>query len=319
MLSIYSYLKFYNTHMNEISSSQDKYSHIGKDSLAAWMLAMRLYSIPLSVMPVIAATALAYKLDSFNLIPALLCIVFATLMHIVVNLSNDYYDFKKGADAPDRDGFARLVSGGLLDAGKVLRVTAGICTLACAIGMLLVFYGGWWLIPVGLLCVVGAYGYTAGPYPLAYHALGDVTVFIFFGLIVSLFSFYVQALEFHYAAWILGILFGLTVVNILTVNNIRDVEEDRKVNKITTVVLFGTKFGKYFYLINGLVASLLCLVYLRERWYFAAILPQIFLILHLRTWRRLSILTGSDLDGVLKETVRNVALLGGLVTVGLLV
>ncbi|MDR2338321.1 MAG: 1,4-dihydroxy-2-naphthoate octaprenyltransferase [Deltaproteobacteria bacterium] len=291
---------------------------IEKNSFKAWLLAMRLHTIPLSLVPVITVSALAYKLDSFNLIPALVCLTFAGLMQIVVNLSNDYYDFINGADTPDRVGFTRLVANGLLEGKKVLFVTAIFCAIACLLGLTLIFYSSWWLIFVGLFCVIGAYGYTAGPYPFAYHALGDLVVFIFFGLVSTAFSFYVQALEFHWTLWILGIAFGLTIVNILVVNNVRDVEADRKVNKITSVVLFGTKFGEYFYLVNGLIAGLICLLFLKAGWLGGAFLPQLFLIFHFRIWRKLCTQTGSSLDNILKQTVLNVMLLGGLIVIGLL-
>ena len=301
---------------------------MGKNSLMVWVVAMRLYSIPLSTIPVIAASVLAYKLCCFDPIPALLCLAFAALMHIVANLSNDYYDFLKGADDPTHLGFAYLVSNGLLDIKRVFVVTAGVCVLACASGLLLLQYADWWLIFVGLFCVIVAYGYTAGRYALAYHALGDLAAFVFFGLVATVFSFYVQVSEFHYTVWILGAVFGFVVVNILVVNNVRDVEKDRSVNKTTTIVLFGTRFGERFYLLNGLTASLLCLCFLYEGWIAAAILPQVYLLFHLRVWYRLkrainpanvrSTSLRCSFDDVLRATVRNVVLLGVLIIAGLL-
>lgn len=119
------------------------------------------------------------------------------------------------------------------------------------------FFAGWQLIPIGVIIALFALAYTAGPYPLAYHGLGDVTVFLFFGLVAVNMTYYVQALQFDADVFLLSIAMGLLSINILLVNNYRDMEEDAAANKRTTVVLFGRRFALWWYFVNGVVAVLL--------------------------------------------------------------
>jgi 1,4-dihydroxy-2-naphthoate octaprenyltransferase len=292
---------------------------IEKNSLKAWILASRPKTLAAGSVPVIVATALAAHDGMLNIIPAILCLFFALLAQVASNFSNDYFDFKKKTDNEDRLGPARAVSSGWIDPGMMLIGIFVTITVACLFGMGLLWYGGWEMIIVGIVCVVSLLAYTAGPWPLAYNGLGDVFVLVFFGFVAVIFSYYVQTHLITPQAFICGGAVGLAAVNILILNNYRDRETDKKSNKKTTIVIFGEKFGRRLYLINGFISCLLCMYFIIEESYFAAFLPLLYLIPHILTWKKMvAIDKGKALNPLLGETSRNLLILGVLVSAGLL-
>lgn len=190
--------------------------------------------------------------------------------------------------------------------------------LACLIGCTLLFFAGWELIIVGILCVLFAFLYTTGPYPLSYNGWGDVLVIIFFGFVPVGGTYYVQALTWTPDVTIASLVCGLLIDTLLVVNNYRDREADARSGKRTVIVRFGEKFGRYFYLSLGIAASLLCLYFLFEGHIYAALLPQLYLIPHVLTWRRMvKIHSGKKLNSILGETSRNMLLMGILLSIGM--
>jgi len=154
---------------------------------------------------------------------------------------------------------------------------------------------------------------------LAYHGLGDLFVLVFFGFVAVVFSFYVQTQTFPLLAFVAGAVVGLAAVNILIINNFRDRDTDKKSNKNTTIVIFGESFGKWGYLINGVIACLLCLLFLHET-IWAAILPFLYLIPHYKTWKiMVAINKGKELNVLIGKTSRNMLILGLLLSIGLLI
>lgn len=160
------------------------------NSLSAWILAVRPYSLGNSVILVLIGSALAWTDYGFHWLPAVLCLAFALLMQCTANLVNDLWDFLKGADQPDRLGPDRAFAKGYITLRAMKAGIAGFTLAACAAGVALLVwalhagvlrYGGWELVAAGAACIVFAWFYTAGPYPLAYHGLGDVAVILFFG------------------------------------------------------------------------------------------------------------------------------------------
>ncbi|GHT76203.1 1,4-dihydroxy-2-naphthoate octaprenyltransferase [Bacteroidia bacterium] len=264
------------------------------------------------------ACALAYHDDVFSWKPALICLVFALLMQIISNLANDYFDYRKGSDNDERLGPKRAVAEGWISPQTMLSVTLGLCVLAGITGLLLVFYGGWQLIIAGFFIVLFALAYSGGPYPLAYHGWGDVCVLLFFGIVPVGFTYYVQALRWTTPATICGISVGLVIINILVANNYRDRFSDKRAGKKTTIVLFGEKFGSYFYLFNGIVTVLLCQYFWLEKAVWAALLPVLFLFPHVCTWREMVVINqGERLISLLEKTARNVLIFGILFAIGL--
>jgi len=292
---------------------------IKKHSPRAWFLATRPKTLSASATPVIIACALAYHDKSFQWKPALICLLFALTAQIISNFANDYFDYKKGIDNEERLGPKRAVAQGWIAPKMMLGTTLVLLMLDLALGLLLLHYGGWKLIFIGLCVAVFAFAYSGGPYPLAYHGLGDICVFVFFGIIPVGFTYYVQTLHWSLSAVICGISVGLIIINILVANNYRDRFSDAKANKKTSVVLFGEKFGNRFYLFNGVAAVAGCQYFWFENASLAALLPIIFLIFHIRTWKEMvTINQGKALIGTLEKTARNVLIFGGTLSVGLL-
>ena len=195
-----------------------------------WISAARPRTLPASASPVIAASAYAFYAGTFRWVPAVLCLLFALLAQVASNMANDYFDYVKGSDKAGRVGPRRAVASGDITPRSMLMGTFCVLGVACAVGLGLVFFAGWQLIPIGVIIAVFALAYTAGPYPLAYHGLGDVTVFLFFGLVAVNMTYYVQALQFDADVFLLSIAMGLLSINILLVNNYRDMEEDAAAN-----------------------------------------------------------------------------------------
>ncbi|MDE5880748.1 MAG: 1,4-dihydroxy-2-naphthoate octaprenyltransferase [Muribaculaceae bacterium] len=219
---------------------------------------MRLRTLPVSVAGVAAGTGCAIFHHGFSLIPMLICLLFAVVAQIASNFANEYYDFKNGLDRKGREGFRRGVTEGDISPQKMKRATFTLLILDALLGCSLIYYGGWWLIAVGVAVVLFALGYSTGPYPLSHHGLGDVAVVIFFGFVPVIFTEYVQTGIWHLNSVTIcsSLAVGLMAANVLIVNNYRDRDDDAAVGKRTTVVIFGRRAMASVYLLNGLLAVL---------------------------------------------------------------
>lgn len=285
-----------------------------KRTIKIWIECARLRTLPVSVAGVIMASGIAVLYHRFEWLPALLCFAFAVLAQVVSNFANEYYDFRRGTDKKGRVGPRRGVTEGDITPGLLLRVTIGTLAVACAVGCGLIPFGGWWLIPVGILIAVFAFAYSAGPYPLSYHGLGDVAVLVFFGLVPVNLTFYLQAGYFAPLAILASVTIGLMGVNVLLVNNYRDVDDDREAHKRTTVVIFGRKVASAAYLINGYVGiSLLAPLWFAAPLWVLAV-PALYLVLHTVTWHRLTHSDGAALNPLLGATARNMLIFAVLLT-----
>ncbi len=221
---------------------------------AQWIHATRPKTLPAAVVPVALGSACAAAAGGFRPIPALVALVFALLVHITCNLANDLFDFQKGADTGERRGPARATASGWVTASEMKRAVIVVALLAFLTGLGLLPFGGPPLLIVGLASIIAALAYTAGPFPLAYHGLGDVFVIGFFGFVAVPFTAYVQCGAFPAAVWPAALGCGLMANAILIVNNARDIETDAKVGKRTTAVMFGRGFARAQYLLTILVA-----------------------------------------------------------------
>ena len=285
-----------------------------KRTIKIWIECARLRTLPVSVAGVIMASGIAVLYHRFEWLPALLCFAFAVLAQVVSNFANEYYDFRRGTDKKGRVGPRRGVTEGDITPGLLLRVTIGTLAVACAVGCSLIPFGGWWLIPVGILIAVFAFAYSAGPYPLSYHGLGDVAVLVFFGLVPVNLTFYLQAGYFAPLTILASVTIGLMGVNVLLVNNYRDVDDDREAHKRTTVVIFGRKVASAAYLINGYVGiSLLAPLWFAAPLWVLAV-PALYLVLHTVTWNRLTHSDGAALNPLLGATARNMLIFAVLLT-----
>jgi 1,4-dihydroxy-2-naphthoate polyprenyltransferase len=219
-----------------------------RPTLKAWLMAVRPKTLTAALVPVAVGTGLAFGAGVGRWLPALAALVGALLIQIGTNLTNDYYDFKKGADTAERLGPVRVTQSGLIAPGTVLAAALACFGLAILSGTYLVWVGGWPIVAIGLTSVLCGYAYTGGPFPLAYHGLGDVFVFVFFGLVAVAGTYYVQALTVSPAAWWAAVPVGSLGTALLVVNNLRDAHTDAKAGKRTLIVRLGTGAGKAEYL-----------------------------------------------------------------------
>ena len=272
-----------------------------------WIEAMRLRTLPVSLAGVVMAWGFNFINHNFNLTPAILCLLFALLAQISSNFANEYYDFKSGLDRKGRDGHRRGVTEGDITPRAMKMATYGTLALACAVGCSLIYYGGWWLLPMGIVIALGAMAYSAGPYPLSRHGLGEVAVLFFFGIIPVTLTYYVQSLEWNIQVLFASISVGLMGANVLIVNNYRDHDDDKNVGKRTLAVIFGRKVVANLYLFNGFIAVALMagMWSLMPVWSWA--IPVLYLIAHTAIWIQLNVRTGSYLNPLLGMTAMAMA------------
>ena len=221
-----------------------------------WLEATRPKTLPAAIAPVLVGTALAWRAGTAQAGAAAVCLGFALLIQVGTNFANDYYDFLKGADTAERVGPRRAVASGLIAPGRMRAAMLGVFAAAFGLGLTLLAQGGWPLLVIGVASIVCGVAYTGGPYPLAYLGLGDVFVFIFFGLVAVGATLFVQSGELTCAALVAGAALGALATNILVANNYRDVETDAKAGKRTLLVRWGRAYGRSQFAAAHLLASL---------------------------------------------------------------
>jgi len=230
---------------------------MSKSQLQTWFMAFRPKTLTAAISPVLIGTAMAYGDGVHHFPSALLCLLAALSIQIGTNLANDYYDFKKGADTKERIGPTRATQAGLIKPSAMRWAFIIAFTISALICAYLIRRGGAPIAIIGVLSILSGIFYTAGPKPLGYIGLGDLFVLIFFGPVAVAGTYYVQSFEMNFAIILAGFAPGLISVAILTVNNYRDIESDRKVGKRTLAVRFGKTFAQLEYLITILAAALL--------------------------------------------------------------
>lgn len=227
---------------------------------AQWVEGARLRTLPMAMAPVIAGSAAAAGLGAFHPVRGLLALLVALLLQVGVNYANDYSDGIRGTDDA-RVGPLRLVGSGAASPAAVKRAAFGCFGASMVAGLLLVvFSGAWWLLLLGAASVVAAWYYTGGSRPYGYHGLGEVFVFVFFGLVATLGTTYTQALTLSVPAVVAAIATGLIATALLMANNIRDIPTDREVGKNTLAVRLGDRAARWTYVGMLAVALLLVLV-----------------------------------------------------------
>lgn len=213
--------------------------------VGVWLEATRPKTLPAAVAPVLVGGALAWRSGNFKPGALAACLGFALLVQIGTNFANDYYDARKGADTAERVGPRRAVASGLVSPATMRAAMWAVFAAAFCLGLTLLAYGGWPLLLVGVASILCGVAYTGGPYPLAYHGLGDVFVFFFFGLVAVSATEFVQSGALSAAALIGGAGVGALATNILVANNYRDVETDAKAGKRTLLVRWGRRYGRW--------------------------------------------------------------------------
>jgi 1,4-dihydroxy-2-naphthoate octaprenyltransferase len=236
----------------------------------AWLIAARPQTLPAGAAPVLIGIGLAVADGVFAPLPAFAALVGALLIQVGTNFANDYYDAKHGADTDEREGFTRVTAGGLIQPGQVRVAMIATYALAVAVGIYLVYVGGVAIVVVGLSSILAGLLYTGGPYPYGYYGLGDLFVFVYFGLVAVTGTYYVQAVTalgvdplavgvtgeaITGGALLAGCGAGALATTILVVNNIRDMETDRAAGKRTLAVMLSYRLSRVEY------CSLIALAY----------------------------------------------------------
>jgi len=242
----------------------------------AWLMAARPHTLPAAVSPVLVGSGLAFHDGVFDPVVALAALLGAALIQIGTNFANDYYDAQKGADTDDREGFTRVTQSGLIEPRTVWTATYATFALAILVGVYLVWIGGLPIVVVGLSSVAAGLLYTGGPYPYGYRGLGDLFVFVFFGVVAVTGTYYVQAAStvagvplwlppgtITFDALVASLPMAGLITNIIVVNNVRDMETDRKAGKRTLAVYLGYRGSRVQFV------TLLLLAYAVPLWFLA--------------------------------------------------
>jgi 1,4-dihydroxy-2-naphthoate octaprenyltransferase len=215
--------------------------------LRLWLLAARPRTLPAAVAPVLVGTALAGSEDVFRALPFVAALIGSIFIQIGTNLSNDYSDARRGADTEDRLGPVRVTAGGLMPPRRVLIGTYVAFGVAVAAGLYLAAVAGWQLLLVGVASILAGVLYTGGPRPYGYEGLGEFFVFFFFGVVAVVGSYFVQTEDLRWEAFALGVPVGLLAAAILVVNNVRDVDTDRRAGKRTLAVKLGRERARLLF------------------------------------------------------------------------
>jgi 1,4-dihydroxy-2-naphthoate octaprenyltransferase len=224
--------------------------------LRLWLLAARPRTLPAAIAPVLVGTALAGAEGTFRALPFIAALVGSVFIQIGTNLSNDYSDARRGADTEDRLGPVRVTAGGLMPPRRVLVGTYVAFGVAVAAGLYLAAASGWELLVVGAASILAGVLYTGGPRPYGYEGLGELFVFAFFGLVAVAGSYFVQTTELRWEAVALGVPVGLLAAAILVVNNVRDIDTDRRAGKRTLAVKLGRERARTLFVAMVAVAFL---------------------------------------------------------------
>ena len=252
-----------------------------QNKVKAWITATRLHTLPVSVAGVLAAMALSCLSPHCRFVPGVLCLLFAILCQIASNFANEYFDFKDGLDRPGRDGHRRGVTEGDITPRAMLVATIAVLVIACIVGLLLIRWGGYWLIAIGVTVVIGALAYSTGPYPLSRHGLGELAVVIFFGVVpINTTYFLMTSCMPDVNVVATSVAVGLMGANVLIVNNYRDIDDDRAVGKRTLAVIFGHTAIESVYLFSGFIAVALMLPLWASLPLAAWAIPVVYLAIH---------------------------------------
>jgi len=271
--------------------------------LQLWLMAVRPKTLPAAVGPVAVGTAAAYIVGKCVVFPALGCLVGALLLQIAVNLANDYFDFKNEIDSDERLGPVRVTQSGLISPSAVKNGMIVSLFLATLVFGYLAFIGGMPIVFIGLFSVLAALAYSGGPYPLASHGLGEIFVFIFFGPVAVVGTYFVQAGQLNWLAIVVSLPTGLLITAIMVVNNLRDIETDKKAGKNTLAVILGRKKTILEYRV--LVGLSYCIppgIYFGTDFGMAILLPLATGSLGWSLGKKVGLLTGKNFNNLLAAT-----------------
>jgi 1,4-dihydroxy-2-naphthoate octaprenyltransferase len=295
----------------------DNKTDIGK--INSWIIASRPRTLPAAIVPVLVGSAAAAYDHRFILLLALIALACSLLIQIGTNFTNDLYDYLKGADNEKRKGPLRVMVNGLITVNEMKIGIIIVFLSAFILGLYLVYMGGFFVLVIGVASILAGIAYTAGPYPLAYNGLGDLFVFMFFGIVGTVGTYYVQAHTLSYLPFLCSIPVGALITNILVVNNYRDIDEDRAANKFTLAVKFGREFTRYQFIFLIFLSFLMPLIlffgFEFNVWIF---LPYLSFPIASKLIIMLYSYNGKELNKTLELTARLSAIFGLLFSAGIL-
>jgi 1,4-dihydroxy-2-naphthoate octaprenyltransferase len=233
----------------------------GTSAVRIWVMAARVRTLPAAIAPVLVGTSLALGANDFHPLAFVAALLGAVFIQVGTNLSNDYSDARRGADTDDRLGPVRVTAGGLVPPGQVLRATYVTFGLAVLCGVYLIAIAGWELLAVGAASILAGVLYTGGPRPYGYEGLGELFVFLFFGIVAVTGSYFVQVQQLPWQAFACAAPVGLLASAILVVNNVRDIDTDRRAGKRTLAVRLGRERTRALYaamLVCAFIATPVC-------------------------------------------------------------
>jgi 1,4-dihydroxy-2-naphthoate octaprenyltransferase len=287
--------------------------------LQAWVMAARPKTLTAALVPIMAATALVFAIGfSVQWWISLLALAASLLIQVGTNFVNDALDFKKGADTHERLGPLRVTAQGIFSYRQVMLAAVGCFILAVVCGVPLVIYGGSPILIVGLVSVFFGYGYTAGPFPLAYLGLGDLFVILFFGLIAVGGLVFLQMGALPVEALVLGLQIGFHCTVLIAINNLRDINQDIMVNKKTLPVRFGKTFARWEIALLSFLPFMINIYWLVKGYWWAAGLPLLALPLAFKlTYSVFKTEPSSQYNRFLTQGAGLHLLFGALISVGL--
>lgn len=285
-----------------------------------WILASRPKTLPAAVVPVMVGSALAIQQGKFYPIYSTIALLCSLFIQIGTNFTNDLYDHLKGADTEKRKGPIRVLSAGLISAKEMKSAIILVFGLTFILGLYLVYVTDWKILAIGIFSIIAGLAYTAGPYPLAYHGLGDLFVFLFFGIIGTMGTFYLHHLKFTTVSFLVSLPVGALITNILIVNNYRDIEEDKQAGKNTLAVILGRDFSRYeyifFLLLSFFVPSVL---YFEFKFNETIFLPYLTLPMAIILVKMIFNYQGQQLNKTLEFSAKYSALYGLLFSAGMII
>lgn len=286
----------------------------------AWFLASRPKTLPAAVVPVLMGTSIAIHDSTFQPLAAIIALICAMLIQVGTNFVNDLYDYLSGKDTDKRTGPQRALASGLISVQEMKFGIVLTFMLTFLLGLYLVYQAGLIVLLIGILSIIAGIAYTAGPYPLAYNGLGDIFVFIFFGFVGTVGSYFVQAGEVSVLAFWASVPVGALITNILVVNNYRDIEEDEGSGKFTLAVKFGRKFTRLQYVMFSILSfAVPFVVYFTYKQSYYLFLPLLSLPLSIKLIKMIYTLNGTELNKTLELTAKLSLLYGVLFAVGILI
>lgn len=287
--------------------------------LQSWIMASRPRTLLAAVVPVMVGSALAYYHGTFYPVYSLVALLCSVLIQIGTNFTNDLYDHLKGSDTKERKGPQRVLASGLISVKEMQLGIFLVFGFSFLLGLYLVFSVDLIILWIGILSIIFGLAYTAGPFPLAYNGLGDLFVFIFFGVVGTVGTYYLHLKEFSALSFIISLPVGALITNILIVNNFRDIEEDKKAGKNTLAVILGREFSRFEYIFFILLSFFVpFLLFYKYNFNILIFLPYVTLPLAITLVKMLYALTGTQLNKTLELTAKFSALYGFLFSAGII-